>query len=159
MSILVYTDHIKGAIKRATYESLAFAKQFSQGAEINVIAIGNLDQGQLAELGKYGANKVYLVNQPESHQFDSQVYAKVIADVADKKSANKIIFAHTSSGKSLAPRVSVRLNAGLVSGVIGINENGSFRKGVFSAVLFLVVLCHNCSSIMRRQARLRPGVY
>ena len=136
MSILVYTDHINGAIKKATHEALTFARQISNGDEINVVAIGNLDQSQLAELGKFGASKVYLINQDGTHHFDSQVYSKIITDVANQMEASKVVFAHTSSGKALAPGVSVRLNAGLASGVIGVQDNGSYRKGVFSGKAF-----------------------
>ena len=136
MSILVYTDHINGNIKKATYESLAFAKKISNGNEIIAVAVGNVDQSELADLGMYGATKVALVNQEGTHHFDSQVYAAAISKIADQIGVGKIIFAHSSSGKAIAPRVSVRWNAGLASGIIAINEDGTFKKGVFSGKAF-----------------------
>ena len=48
---------------------------------------------------------------------DNQAYAKVIADLALKEGSKVIIFSNNMTGKALAPRLSVRLKAGIGSGV------------------------------------------
>jgi Electron transfer flavoprotein, alpha subunit len=64
----------------------------------------------------YGASKVLHANSESMAQMDSQVYAAVIAEVAQKNGATVVVLSHTSTGKSIAGRLAVRLNAGLVSG-------------------------------------------
>jgi len=49
--------------------------------------------------------------------FDSQAVAAAVATVAQKEGATVVVLSHSSTGKSVAGRLSVRLNAGLVSGV------------------------------------------
>ena len=48
-------------------------------------------------------------------------------------SADTVLFSHDVIGKAVAPRVSVQLKAGLVSGAIALpEENGSIKVNVFS---------------------------
>ncbi len=49
--------------------------------------------------------------------FDSQAYCRVISDIATKEGATVVIFSNNNSGKALAPRISVRLKAGIGAGV------------------------------------------
>jgi electron transfer flavoprotein alpha subunit len=86
--------------------------------------------------------KVYQVQDDQLKQFDSQVYTKVIAQVAGQSGAKVIIFSNNSSGKALAPRVAVRLKAGLAAGVNALPDtsNGfTVRKNVFSGKAFAQV--------------------
>ena len=48
---------------------------------------------------------------------DNQTYTNVIAEVAKKENASVIIISNNNTGKALAPRLSVRLKAGVGSGV------------------------------------------
>jgi electron transfer flavoprotein alpha subunit len=84
-------------------------------------------------LGQYGASTVY--NVAGVSAFDSQVYTSVITDAAKQTGATVVIVANTSTGKALAGRIAVKLNAGLVSGASKLpTVDGGFkvRKGVFS---------------------------
>ncbi|HMC99706.1 MAG TPA: electron transfer flavoprotein subunit alpha/FixB family protein, partial [Ferruginibacter sp.] len=68
-----------------------------------------------------------------------QVFTKIIADAATSLSANVVIFSNNFNGKSIAPRLSVRLKAGLVSGAVALPDitNGFVvRKNVFSGKAF-----------------------
>jgi electron transfer flavoprotein alpha subunit len=102
------------------------------GTECVALTIGNAEGA--SELGRYGATKVY--NVAASNNFDAQVYASIIAQAAEQLSATLIVFAHSSSGKSLAGRLAARFDGGLCSSVLSIPEvSGSsirVRKGVFS---------------------------
>ncbi len=57
------------------------------------------------------------VNDPQLENLSNAPYARVIAEIAEKEDAQVIVFAHNNTGKAIAPRVSVKLKAGLVSGV------------------------------------------
>jgi electron transfer flavoprotein alpha subunit len=57
----------------------------------------------------------------------------LIAAVADQVAASTVIFSHDIYGKAVAPRLSVRMNAGLIAGAIAVPEaDGSVKVNVFS---------------------------
>jgi electron transfer flavoprotein alpha subunit len=132
MAVLVFTESLSGSIKKAAIEAVTYGSLTAQslGTECIALTIGTAEGA--ANLGQYGAAKVY--NVDASDDFDAQVYAQIIAEAAEQLSADVVVFAHSSSGKSLAGRVAVRMKAGIVSSVISIPEGAQFavKKGVFS---------------------------
>ena len=143
MSVLIFVDHIDGHIKKASHEALSYGAKIAEqnGDVAEAIVLGSVNE-DLAALGQHGVKKVHQVEHENLRQFDSQVYSKVIAQVAEKTGAKTIIFSNNSSGKALAPRVSVRLKAGLVSGATALPDSGSgfsVRKNVFSGKAFAKV--------------------
>lgn len=118
MKILVYTENWDGKFKKLTAELVSYAASIagmSQG-EVTALSIGNVSQDELSTLGKYGASKVLSVgNVPEG--LDNQLYTGIIAAAVEKSGASIVVMAHNNTGKGLAPRLSVRLKAGLASGV------------------------------------------
>jgi electron transfer flavoprotein alpha subunit len=79
------------------------------------------------------------VNDKSLDHFDSQVYANVIAQVATAISAKVLVFSNNVDGKAIAPRVSARLKAALVSGAVALpdtTEGFIVKKNVFSGKAF-----------------------
>ncbi len=141
MSVLVYIDHAGGKLKKAALEATTYASKVAQktGGEVTAIALGSIDEGALAALGAYGATKVLKAGESHFDNFDAGAYTKAIAKAVEQTAAQVVIFTHNSSGKSLAPRVSARLKAGMVAGAIDVpNTDGGFsvRKSVFSGKAF-----------------------
>jgi len=141
MSVLIFVDHTEeGHIKKASHEAISYGAKVAEqtGDTAEAVVLGKVNE-DLAALGKHGAKKVYHVNNDNLNSFDSQVQAKVLADVAQQTGAKVIIFSNNSSGKALAPRVAVRLKAGLIAGATSLPDtsNGfSVRKNVFSGKAF-----------------------
>jgi len=153
MSVLVYVDHIKGNIKKGTYEAVNYASKVAEslgGKEVIAIALGTTTNDALAELGAYGANKVLTVNDAAFDAFDSRPIAKVVAEAAVENVAEVIVFSHNSSGKALAPRVAVRLEAGLISGASSVPSGDDFtvRKSVFSGKAFADYNMHSAIKVL-----------
>ena len=122
MSVLVYTENWSGKFKKLSYEIVSFATAIAKEMESSVTAlsIGHVADDELKSLGKYGANKVLNVQDDRFESLDNKALADAVARAAESESAKVIIFAHNNEGKAIAPRVSVKLNAGLVSGVTGL---------------------------------------
>ncbi|PID92157.1 MAG: electron transfer flavoprotein subunit alpha [Bacteroidetes bacterium] len=118
MNVLVYTENWDGKFKKLSYELVSYAKALAgmAGGEVVALSIGEVAGDELASLGKYGADKVLnAVAAPEG--LDNQLYTAIIASAVEKSGAALVLLAHNNAGKALAPRVSVKLKAGLVSGV------------------------------------------
>lgn len=119
MSVLVYTENWDGKFKKSSFELISYASKVAEmmGTSAVALSIGNVDEAELKQLGNYGAQKVISVNQDNLKTLDSQAYTSVIATVAEKIGAKVIVVANNNSGKSIAPRLSVKLKAALGAGV------------------------------------------
>lgn len=140
MSVLIFVDTAEGHVKKASYEAMTYgakiAEQLNTTAE--AVVLGNSGE-DLAALGKYGVKKVYHINNELLNHFDAQVYTKVIAQVATQAGAKVIVFSNNVDGKAIAPRLSVNLKAGLVSGAVALPETSNgfvVKKTVFSGKAF-----------------------
>src|SRR5687767_1840749 len=91
------------------------------GTTAEGVALGTLT-GDLAPLGKHGVQKIHHVNNSSLDKLDSQVHAKVIAQVAEQTGATVIVFSNNVDGKAIAPRLSARLKAGLVTGAVALPD-------------------------------------
>jgi electron transfer flavoprotein alpha subunit len=133
MSVLVYTESPKGNFKKAALEAVTYGAKVAKalGSDCVALTIGNVNNG--GQLGQYGASKVLNVSGVEA--FDSQVFSNIIAEAAKQVGAKVVIVSHSANGKSLAGRLAVRLNSGLVSGANAIptlDSGFKVKKSVFS---------------------------
>jgi electron transfer flavoprotein alpha subunit len=119
MSVLVYTENWEGKFKKLSYELVSYASSVAEMLKTDVVAlsIGKADDDELRKLGDYGAAKIINLVSDRLTVLDNQAYSKVIADYAIKEGSNIIVFSNNMTGKALAPRISVRLKAGIGSGV------------------------------------------
>jgi electron transfer flavoprotein alpha subunit len=122
MSVLVYTENWDGKFKKLSFELISYAHEIAKklGTPVVALSIGHVSDEQLKSLGTYGASKVLNVQDEKLKWLNNQAYTSVIAQAVAKENANVIIFAHNNSGKALAPRLSVRLKAGLATGATAI---------------------------------------
>jgi electron transfer flavoprotein alpha subunit len=133
--VLVFAESPRGQFKKSAFEAVTYGKKVADAMGVPCVALVIGPVGDASELGRYGASKVLHVNSESMAQMDSQVYAAAIAEVAQKNGATVVVLSHTSTGKSIAGRLAVRLNAGLVSGANALpSVDGAFRvkKSVFS---------------------------
>ncbi|MEJ6776646.1 MAG: electron transfer flavoprotein subunit alpha/FixB family protein [Crocinitomicaceae bacterium] len=131
MATLVYINSENGLAKSA-HEVVTYAKKL--GEEVVVVTTGSQEESTLSELGKYGASKV-LVEKSVSGN-DAQQLTRVITSAVESTSANTIVFSHDLVAKAVAPRLSVKLKAGLISGAIEVPNGHTVKVNVFSGKAF-----------------------
>jgi electron transfer flavoprotein alpha subunit len=146
MSVLVFIDHIDGHIKKASLEAASYGAQIAAktGDTAEAVVFGN--PAGLEDLGRQGIKKVHRIDQDSIQQIDAQLYAKLTAQVAQETGAKVLVFSNNSTGKSVAPRVAVRLKAGLVSGAVALPDTANgfvVRKNVFSGKAFADMNIHS----------------
>ena len=119
MSVLVFTENWDGKFKKLSFELVSYASKIAEmlNTQTVVLSIGDVQEDELKKLGNYAADKVISVNNDKLKTLDNQAYTSVIAQVAEKEGAQIVVIAHNSTGKALAPRLSVKLKAGLGSAV------------------------------------------
>lgn len=139
MSVLVFAENWDGKFKKGTFEAVTYAHKtaIKSGLSTTAVTIGNLTDDS-AQLGNYGAAKVINISNNIS-TCDSQGMATAIAEVANKEGATLVIIANSNTGKTIAPRLAVKLNAGLISNVVDIPNNNApitVKKKAFSGKAF-----------------------
>lgn len=144
MSILVYVEQAEGKFKKSVFEAVSYAKAIADAnnSDVTAISIGDVSNDELSLLGKYGASKILNVGTDSLKNFVNQAYASVIAEAAKKINAKIVVLSNSFSGKGLAPRIAVKLNAGLVDGAINLPDttNGfEVKKTAFSGKAFATV--------------------
>lgn len=119
MSVLVFTENWDGKFKKLSFELVSYATKVAEmlNTSVNVLSIGNVDAAELEKLGKYGAKKIISATNDNLKVLDNQAYTSIIAEIAQKEGAKVVILSNNNTGKALAPRLSVRLKAGIGSGV------------------------------------------
>lgn len=136
MSVIVFAESQEGQFKKAAFESVTYGAKTAKvlGRECIAICIGKCEHPQ--QLGLYGASKVVAVNPEQIIPFDSKVYCQILAEVFEDLGGTILICSHSSTGKSIAGRLSIRLKAGLVSGaneIPRLTDDGLIvSKSVFS---------------------------
>jgi electron transfer flavoprotein alpha subunit len=119
MSVLVYTENWDGKFKKLSFELVSYAKGVAKmlSTSVTAVSIGKVDESELKKLGNYGADKIISVSNDQLIALDSQAYTSVISEISQKENTTVIIISNNNTGKAIAPRLSVRLKAGVGSGV------------------------------------------
>ena len=139
MAVLFLVEIAGGKVKKASFEIASYAAKVANqlGTEAVGLALGTASADELAALGIYGAKKIVHASNVAFDTFDAGATAKAIADAADKTGATVIAISQTLTGKAVAPRVAVRLQAGIVSGAVGLPDaDFVIKKGAFSGKAF-----------------------
>ncbi|CAN5209538.1 electron transfer flavoprotein subunit alpha/FixB family protein [soil metagenome] len=145
MSVLIYAENAAGKFKKSIFEAVSYARAIADQnkTSLTALSIGDVSAGDLAALGKYGADKVLNVSNDKLKNFVNQAYASVIAEAAKKEGADIVVLSNSFSGRGLAPRVGVKMEAGVADGVVALPEQtaGKFtvKKTAFSGKAFAIV--------------------
>ena len=115
MKILAFVEQRNGELKKNAFETVTAARRLASdtGGSFSVLLVGD-NVRQLAEqLAPYGAADVIIVEDSRLAQFSAAAMATAIASVARSEGATVVLVSNTLHGKDIAPRVAVKLEAGL----------------------------------------------
>ncbi len=161
MPVLIYTENTDGKFKKSIFEAVTYARDIADQNSTNLLAlsIGSVSSDELAQLATYGADKILNVSADSLKTFVNQAYASVIAEVAKSQGADVVILSNTFSGRGLAPRLGVKLQAGVVEGAVALpnQSDGKFavKKSVFSGKAFAIVELTSANKVIS----LTPNAY
>ena len=115
--ILVFVEQRNGNIRKASLEALSEAKRLASGAGWSVCAVlaGHAVAAKAAELGAYGASKVYVADEERLARYSSEAYAAVVREAAAKCAPSALFMAGTALGHDLCEAVDDEL-----AGVAGV---------------------------------------
>jgi electron transfer flavoprotein alpha subunit len=154
MSVLIYAENAGGKFKKSIFEAVSYARAIADQTNTNLVAIsiGDVNNEQLSTLGKYGADKVLNVSNAQLKNFVNQAYASVIAGAAKKENADIVVLSNSFSGRGLAPRIGVKLEAGVADGAVTLPEISgdkfTVKKTAFSGKAFATVQLTSANKVI-----------
>ncbi|MFI9115416.1 electron transfer flavoprotein subunit alpha/FixB family protein [Streptomyces venezuelae] len=117
--ILVYVDHVDGAVRKPTLELLTLARRIGEPV---AVALGNGAADTAAVLAKHGAVKVLTADAPEFAEY--LVVPKVEAlqaayeSVSAAGSLAAVLVPSSAEGKEIAARLAVRIGSGIITDAV-----------------------------------------
>jgi electron transfer flavoprotein alpha subunit len=117
--VLVLVDHLDGAVRKPTYELLTIAKRLG---EPSAVFIGDGSQGaEVAEkVKKYGAEKVYVVDDAQIKGYLVAPKAEALQQLAEQASPAAILIPSSLEGKEVAGRLAIKLGSGLITDAVDV---------------------------------------
>ncbi|MCQ2554705.1 MAG: electron transfer flavoprotein subunit alpha [Clostridia bacterium] len=117
--VWVFAEQRQGKIQNVALELIGegkrLAKDISEKTQICAVLIGN-NIGHLAqECFEYGAEKVYLCEDPLLENYTTDGYTKVFQQLIDEYKPEIVMYGATHIGRDLAPRIAGRCNTGLTA--------------------------------------------
>ncbi len=116
MSVLVFIEQREGQLRGVSREALGEAVRLAAtlGGEVVGVCPCAADPG-VAALGDAGADRVLVAANPAFARYDGTGYAAAVAKAVEAVKPAVLLFAGSSMGRDLAPRVAARLGVGLAS--------------------------------------------
>ena len=129
--VLVLVDHVDGAVRKPTFELLAIAKRLGSPSAVFIGAADKAD-GAAADLAKFGAEKVYTVDDTEVKGYLVAPKAEVLQQIAAPAAPAAVLMVSSAVGKALAGRVAIKVVSGLITDAVDVDADGSTTQSVFA---------------------------
>ena len=115
--ILVYMEIRDGKIKKSSFEVLSEAKRRGDemGLEANAVCVGHGIDALAPEAFRYGAAKVFILENTLLGHYSPSGYAQALFSLVEEVKPGVILFAATSMGRDLSPRLAAKLGVSLAS--------------------------------------------
>lgn len=157
----IYAEIAGNTFRKTTFELLGLACSLSgkSGGEVTAIVLSQIDEDNLAKLGKAGASKVLYCNEEMVKEYSTEGYATIIANLAKAQKPTAIFFPATARGKDLAPRLAAKLGVGMATDCTAVtlsdNQRIIFTRPMFAGKIIAKVECTGDPQI----ATIRPNAF
>jgi electron transfer flavoprotein alpha subunit len=127
-SVLAFAESRNGELRKVAFETVTAARQAadsSSGGEVHALLLGAPGLApRAAELGRYGADLVTVVEHAGLERYSAEVFAATAVARLSAGDYRAAFFPASAQGRDLAPRVAARLGVSLASDVTGFELRG-----------------------------------
>lgn len=160
--VLVFVQQVDNKVTSVSYELISKGKELARELDTTITAVllGNKVDELCANLAKYGADKIVLVDDPALETYMTEPYVHGMCEVINAHKPEIVLFGATAIGRDLAPRVSARLHTGLTADCTKLEidpetKNLMMTRPAFGGNIMATILCPDHRPQM---ATVRPGV-
>ena len=109
--ILVYAETAEGKLASIATELLGCGRKLADdlGQELSAVLVGSDVSSLAQEAIAFGADKVYVVDDPLFEDYQTDSYAGAMEKVVQQAAPGTILLGQTPIGRDLAPRLAFRL--------------------------------------------------
>lgn len=127
--ILVLVDHVDGKVTKPTLELLTIARRLG---EPSAVFIGSDVSTAADTLKKFGAEKIYTVDDAETKDYLVAPKAEVLAQLVEKTQPGAVLLPSTGEGKEIGGRLAVKIDSGLITDAVDVAADGTTTQSVFA---------------------------
>ncbi|WP_329624817.1 electron transfer flavoprotein subunit alpha/FixB family protein [Streptomyces sp. NBC_01255] len=113
--ILVYVDHVDGAVRKPTLELLTLARRLGDPV---AVALGNGAADTAAALAEHGAVKVLTADAPEFAEYLVVPKVDALQAAYEAVSPAAVLVPSSAEGKEIAARLAVRIGSGIITDAV-----------------------------------------
>lgn len=138
-NVLVFADIRQQKVRNVTFEMLGAAGQVADGGQVAVAVMGHQVEPFAQGLGDFGADTVYVLDTPGLEKYTPSAYRKAFMECVREFNPDVMLFATSAIGRDLAPMIAMRLGAGQVSDIVGldlVDGELSFRRPIYAGKAF-----------------------
>lgn len=129
--IWTFLEHKDNKLLQVSSEILSEGRRLADkyNGELAAVLLGSHLDGLVDDVGKHGANKVFLVEHPTLERYSTLPYCGIITGLIQEHEPVAILFGATALANDLAPRLAARIKTGLVTNCsrVEITEDGTLE--------------------------------
>ena len=166
--VWVYVEHRYGQAARVAWELMGEGKRLAKiyGTKLCAVVLGSNVQNLVNESYEYGADKVYLIEDPVLKDYRSESYGKAFAHLSNKYHPEVILMGGTFNGRDLAGVLATIIETGLIADctMLDVDEKGGFNgtRPDFGGKELSTIVCPKnkptMASVRTRVMRMPPRV-
>jgi len=124
--------------KDTLLELLSKGRELADQLQVGVSAVllGEKVEADIGQLASYGADKVYVVENPQLKDLLVEAYADALYAVLSQAKPETFLIGATKRGKELAPRVAEKLGVGCVAECVGLEVDVRKRELRMKRIVF-----------------------
>nr|NIM06818.1 electron transfer flavoprotein subunit alpha [Armatimonadota bacterium]NIM24533.1 electron transfer flavoprotein subunit alpha [Armatimonadota bacterium]NIM68407.1 electron transfer flavoprotein subunit alpha [Armatimonadota bacterium]NIM76793.1 electron transfer flavoprotein subunit alpha [Armatimonadota bacterium]NIN06606.1 electron transfer flavoprotein subunit alpha [Armatimonadota bacterium] len=125
--VWVIAEHSDGHLRPGTIELLGEGRRLADALQTKLesVILGDKVAGLAQEILTYGADNVFLVENPILKHYRTGPYADVLVGLLNQHKPEIVLLSATSQGRDLAPRVAARIRSGLTADCTGLEVGSS----------------------------------
>jgi len=121
--ILIVVEHTNGKVSKSTWEMVTVARESGREGPVTALVLGSNVASVAAEAAG-AADQVLVADLPALAQYDPELWAAAVAQIATEGEAGIVLIGGSRSGREYSPRVAIKLNAPLLEDVISLKGSG-----------------------------------
>lgn len=127
--VWVFAEQRRGKVQEVAYELLATGRRLAddRGCELAAVVLGSGVSDAVAHLIAAGADKVYLVDQPELAEYEANVYTDALSQLIAKHKPEVVLAGATAIGRAFFAKAAVRSHTGLTADCTALSINKETR--------------------------------
>ncbi|MCK4908143.1 MAG: electron transfer flavoprotein subunit alpha/FixB family protein, partial [Spirochaetes bacterium] len=129
--VWVYIEENDGKIADVSLELLGKARELALKLKVKTgaVLLGDNVKNLVDTLYSYGADKVYLSEDPSLKLFTSLPYANVVCNLIREFEPQIVLYGATTTGRDVAPRIASELKTGLTADCTELQVGDYVSKG------------------------------